>query len=42
MLATGLLVFLGIALILAKLPRRLMLRLLHTTWRWIWRCQSWY
>lgn len=29
MLTTGILVFLGIALILAKLPRRLMLRALH-------------
>jgi nucleoside permease NupC len=29
MLATGFMVFLGIALILAKLPRRLMLRALH-------------
>jgi hypothetical protein len=29
MLETGLMVFLGIALILAKLPRRLMLRALH-------------
>lgn len=31
MLATGFMVFLGIALILAKLPRRLMLRALHHT-----------
>ena len=29
MLMTGLMVFLGIALILAKLPRRLMLKALH-------------
>ena len=29
MLETGLVVFLGVALILAKLPRRLMLRALH-------------
>ena len=29
MLLTGLMVFLGVALILAKLPRRLMLKLLH-------------
>jgi nucleoside permease NupC len=29
MFSTGLMVFLGVALILAKLPRRLMLRALH-------------